>query len=99
MKIRQEATPSEDCSHRLSGARAFDGIVHEATHALEALEVRGDERTRLVARDAEIACEPRLAHSVHEPEVDRLCAATHLARHLIARHLEDERCGVGMNVD
>jgi hypothetical protein len=75
------------------GMEHADAIaVDGAGNACEPLEVLGDERLRLVLRDAELAGERERALAVDGAEVDRLGARAHLRGHHFDRFPHCKPC-------
>ena len=74
-------------------------LVHVGADARETLEIFLDVGGRLLARDAELVGEAERGNAVDDAEVDRLRAATHLARHVLDRHAEHFRRGHRVNVE
>ena len=66
-------------------------FVEECAHAVIALEVAFDVARRLLARNAEVARESVVTQPVDDAEVDGLCAAALLPRHLRERYAEHLR--------
>ncbi len=98
VKIRQEPPAPEERAHGFALTRRLHGLFHEARDPRVAVEVRRDETSRLVARDAELLRERAVAHAVNDPEVDRFGRAPLVGGHLVLRLVEDERRRAGMNV-
>src|SRR3989441_3616078 len=90
LQLRDVTAPSKQRLDVPPLARLGNGAIEPGPHAGKPRKILGDERFRLLLRDAELAGEGERSLSVDRGEIDGLRSGAHLRRHLLLRHVKDD---------